>query len=141
MPAPTSPITPTSRTTSSHVASRDATGRSSDVSWCSLRDVVKPDRAGRERVGELALHRREVVVGGLLVEGALAHRRRAQRRVADVGGVVDPLREPVDRVEVLGERLPAPLDAGGERARVDVLGPLEVAHDERAGVGRAPARG
>ena len=42
MPVPTDPMTPTSSTTSSHDARRDATGRSSEVSWCSLRDVEKP---------------------------------------------------------------------------------------------------
>ena len=33
MPAPVSPMTPTSASTSSHVASREATGRSSAVWW------------------------------------------------------------------------------------------------------------
>ena len=42
MPAPRSPIVPTSCATSSHDARRDATGRLSDVSWCSLRDVENP---------------------------------------------------------------------------------------------------
>ena len=93
MPAPTSAITPTSSHSSSHDARRDATGRSSDVSWCSLRDVVKPDRAGRAATSaSCARIARQVVVGRLLLERALAHRPRAQRRVADVGGVVDALR-------------------------------------------------
>ena len=42
MPVPASAITPTSSHSSDHAASRDATGRSSLVSWCSLRDVVSP---------------------------------------------------------------------------------------------------
>ena len=41
-PVPASAITPTSSHSSDHAARRDATGRSSDVSWCSLRDVVSP---------------------------------------------------------------------------------------------------
>ncbi len=41
-----------------------------------------------------------------------------------------PLGRPVDGVEVLGEGLPAPVDAGGQGGRVDVLGPLEVAHHQ-----------
>ena len=101
-----------------------------------LREVVNPIAPAAQRVVELARHQREVVVGRGLVERALAHRPRAQRRVPDVGRVVDRLRQPVDGVEVLGERLPAPLDAGRERARVDVLGALEVAHHERARVVR-----
>ena len=92
MPVPASAITPTSSHSSSHAASRDATGRSSDVSWCSLRDVVSPIAPAAQRVGELSLHQREVVVGRLLLEGALPHRPRAQRRVPDVGRVVDRLR-------------------------------------------------
>ena len=71
----------------------------------------EPDRTGLHRVAQLALHERELVVGRARVEGALAHHVRAQRRVADLRGVVDALRPPVDRVEVLGEGLPLPVDA------------------------------
>ncbi len=46
-----------------------------------------------------------------------------------------PLARPVDGVEVLGEGLEAPVDARRQRGRVDVLGPLEVAHHERPLVG------
>ena len=42
MPAFRSPITPTSRRTSSQVATRLATGRPSGVSWAGEREVVKP---------------------------------------------------------------------------------------------------
>ncbi|MEZ5234410.1 MAG: hypothetical protein R2749_17135 [Acidimicrobiales bacterium] len=42
MPPPRSPITDTSRSTSFQSATREATGRSSDVSWLLVRDVVKP---------------------------------------------------------------------------------------------------
>ena len=40
-------MTPTSRQSSSHEAMRDATGRLSDVSWCSLREVVRPTAPAR----------------------------------------------------------------------------------------------
>ena len=53
----------------------------------------EPDRPRAQRVGELRLHQREVVGGRLLLEGALAHRPRAQRRVTDVRRVVDGLRQ------------------------------------------------
>ncbi len=42
MPVPSEPITSTRAATSSHDARREATGRSSEVSWCSLRDVENP---------------------------------------------------------------------------------------------------
>ena len=42
MPAFSSPMAPTSRRTSAHVASRLATGRPSGVSWMGERVVVKP---------------------------------------------------------------------------------------------------
>src|SRR5207249_4180003 len=42
IPAFISPITPPSRRTSPHVASRLATGRPSGVSWIGEREVVKP---------------------------------------------------------------------------------------------------
>src|SRR2546425_1283993 len=51
-----------------------------------------------ERVGQLALHHRQVLGGGRLGEGALAHGVGAQRRVADVARVVDPLRPAGDGV-------------------------------------------
>ena len=81
-------------------------------------------RAGCERVAQLLFHGGEVVVVGLVDEGALPHRERPQRRVPDVGRVVDALREPVDRVEVFGERGPRPVDprhhpAGGSRTGID----------------------
>ncbi len=42
MPAFISPMAPTSRRTSSHAATRLATGRPSGVSWLGEREVVKP---------------------------------------------------------------------------------------------------
>ena len=71
-------------------------------------DGREADGAGAQRVAQLARHRREVVLGGLLLEGALAHGPGAQRGVADVAGVVDALGQPLERVEVLGEGLPGP---------------------------------
>ena len=53
----------------------------------------EPIRAGLQGIGQLGLHRGEVVVGGLFLEGTLAHHVGPQRRVADVRRVVDSLRE------------------------------------------------
>ena len=98
------------------------------------------DGARPQRVGQLAHHEGQVVVGGLLLERPLAHGPGAQGRVADVGGEVDALGQPVDGVEVLGERLEAPVDPRGQGGRVDVLGPLEVADHQVPFVGRTGAR-
>ncbi len=99
------------------------------------------DGPGPEGVGQLALHDDQVVVGGLLLEGPLAHGPGPQGGVPDVGGEVDALVEPVDGVEVLGEGLEAPVDTGGQGGRVDVLGPLEVAHHEGPLVRSGPGPG
>ena len=91
----------------------------------------KADRARADRIAHLALHRFEVVRRGLLRERPLAHHVSAQRGMAHVGGVVDALGRAVDRVEVLREGLPRPLDPGLHRLGRDVLGALEVAHHQQ----------
>ena len=57
---------------------------------------------------------------GVLV-GAVAHDVRAQRRVRHVRPDIERAGHAVERVEVLGERLPVPADPFGERAAGDVL--------------------
>ena len=52
---------------------------------------------------------------------ALAHHVRAHRRVRHVRPDVDRARHALERVEVLGERLPVPVDPLGERGAGDVL--------------------
>ena len=63
------------------------------------------DRAG-ECASKLALHRFEVVVVGSVLERALAHHIGPERRMPDVDGGVDPLRRPIEHLEVLREALP-----------------------------------
>ena len=87
-------------------------------------------RTGANRVAQLALHRFQVVGRGLLLECALSHRERAQRRVTDVAAVVDALGQTLDGVEVLGEGRPGPVDALFHGLGRDVFGALQVAHDE-----------
>ena len=70
----------------------------------------EPVGPGPQGILQLGRHGFEIVRTGLLVEGALAHDERAQRRVPDVGGVVDALGLSLDRVEVPGERRPGPVD-------------------------------
>ena len=75
------------------------------------------ERPGVEALADDRGHGLDVVGGGGLVAGAaLAHHVGAHRAVGDLGGHVDRLRDPVDRVEVLREALPGPVDAVGEGA-------------------------
>ena len=90
----------------------------------------QPERAGPDRVFEVAAHGGHVVVGPRLLEGALAHHVRPQRRVTHVPGVVDALLDPLDGVEIVGEGLPLPADPLQHGFPGDVLGPLETAHDQ-----------
>ncbi len=90
------------------------------------------DGPGVQGVAQLALHGRQVVGRRRLLERPRAHDERAQRRVADVRRVVDRLGQSVDRVEVAAVAVPRPRDAGGHGLAGDVLGALQVAHDELA---------
>ena len=88
----------------------------------------EPERTGADRLVDEVAHRRDVVVGRDLVAGrglrrqaALAHHVVAQRAVADHPAVVDALREPVDRAEVLAVGGPVPREAVEDRVAGDVL--------------------
>ena len=80
------------------------------------------ERARADGLGDDLRHRRDVLGRGELVGGAaLAHHVGADGRVRDLAGEVDRVRRLLERVEVLREGLPGPLDAlvhGGAR---DVL--------------------
>ena len=83
----------------------------------------------------------DVVGGRRLVRGAaLAHHVGAQRAVGHLRAEVDRVRPPLERVEVLGEALPLPLDALVQGRAGDVLHALhQVDQAARAAPG-APAR-
>ena len=66
-----------------------------------------------------------------------AHDVRAQRRVADIGGVVDRFRQLVDDVHVLAERRPVPGDRSADGFGGDVFGADDVAQNHVALLGRA----
>ena len=93
------------------------------------------DCARLEGVRQLACHESQVVGCGLLLERPFAHGPGPQGGVPDIGGEVDALREAIDGVEIFGERLEAPVDPLGQRHRVDVLGPLEIADHQGPLVG------
>ncbi len=67
-------------------------------------------------------HRGDVVRGGLLVIGAaVAHHVQAQRAVRDLHGDVDVVRDRVDGVEELAERVPVPPQTLVQRGARNVL--------------------
>ena len=78
-------------------------------------------------------------VGRFVGRAPLPHRVRAHRAVRHLHADVDRERAAVERVEVLGERLPAPVDALGQRGAGDVLDALHQA-DEPLLVARAHRR-
>ena len=70
-------------------------------------------------------HPRDVFRGrGLVAGAALTHHVRAHCPVRHLGRDIERSRHPVERVEVVGESLPAPLDALRERGAGDVLDAL-----------------
>ena len=78
------------------------------------------------------------LVGGRRALVAAEH-EQPQRRVADEGADVEPLRSCVDGRQVLGERLEAPVDARLQRLRRHALDVLERAHDRCRGARAASA--
>jgi hypothetical protein len=70
--------------------------------WCCMKSARGTVKATR------GVHRRELVVGRLAFEGLLAHGEGAQRRMPDVGGVVDSILQPVERCEIFRKRFPPP---------------------------------
>ena len=127
-----SPRTATRWRTSSHEASRDATGRSSDVWWCWVREVVNPIAPAMSAARSFCRHRREVVVGRLLPRTPAPPWRKCAARCGRCWRrVVDPLGQPVDGVEVFGERGPRPVDARVHGGPGHVLGSLQAADHQQ----------
>ena len=111
------------------------------VRWTSVREVAKPSAPGVERLADERGHRVELVVGRRLrvVGAAVAHDVGAQRGVGDVRADVDACAAcALERVEVLGERLPVPREALGQRGAGDVLDAFEQADQPVVAVGARP---
>ena len=89
------------------------------------------ERTGLQRLARHAAHRVDVVGGGLLaVDRALAHHVDAQRMVRHLRRDIDRARHAVQRVEVLREAFPVPLQAFRQRDAGDFLHRLHQA-DQR----------
>ncbi len=81
----------------------------------------KSHRAGAHRLLHRLHHARDVVLGRRFAQRPLAHHVHAQRRMADIGAVIQRLRQLLDRGQVFRERLPLPVDAGQHRLQRNVL--------------------
>ena len=82
------------------------------------------DRPRVQRLADEPAHFRDFVSGRRALGGFVAQHVRAQRRVADHDGDIQPGLLPLHRVEVLRERLEVPWNAGGQgvdRHSFDVL--------------------
>lgn len=89
--------------------------------------------SGRSRVHGFANesgHGRDLLVGGCATHGFVAHHEHAQRRVADVRGVVENRAASANRVEVVGERLELPRNSRVKRGRFHIFDLLHRANDE-----------
>ena len=95
------------------------------------------ERAGPDALAHDVGHGRDVLGSGRLVLGApLPHDVAPHRAVRHLGAQVHHVAAGVERVEELGERLPAPLDAVGQRGAGDVLDALHEADEPLVTVGR-----
>ena len=121
---------------SSSLAKVPGTGVPSSALWRLVRDVVNPSAPAAIALLHQRGHPRDVVGGrGLVARAALAHHVGAHRAVRDLRADVHHVRHRRDEVEVLGERLPAPAHALGERGAGDVLDALHERDEPLALVG------
>ena len=130
------PAAPTRRHQADNLFPRPQAGRHRSVVAGHVHAVTgggQSGRPGRHGLGHHPGHRVDLVVGRLVLVGPLAHHPGAHGRMADAGGVVDRLGHGVDGVEVLGERLEVPVDAGRHGGRGNVLGPFDAAHHQIPG--------
>ena len=83
------------------------------------------DGARPHRLRGQAPHGRRILLRSLLqAGGSLTHDVEAQRAVRELGAEIDVVGPPFDRVEILPEALPLPVDAFVEHCSGDVLHPL-----------------
>ena len=132
MPRGTTSNTPVPRSRStlasavSSASSANVPGTSSPrlVWWARMRDVETPSAPASIPARVIVDHGREVVGRRDAGTGARAHHVGAHRRVRHVRADVDHAGAPRERVEILGERLPLPVDALPQRGAGDVLDAL-----------------
>lgn len=92
----------------------------------------QPGRAVEQRLAQQGLHLPLVVrAGGFAAGGALAHHVQAQAVVRHQGHEVQAVRHGVQRAAVVGERLPVPAQALGQRRSGDLLDPFHQVDQHR----------
>ena len=125
---------------SSVPARSDGVGSPLAVRWFRVREVEKPMAPSRMASVARRAHGGAVLRRRLLQPGGpLAHDVEAQRAVGELRAQVDVVRAPLDRVEVLAEALPGPVDALVEHGARDVLDPFHERDEARVRV--RPHRG
>ena len=94
------------------------------------------DRSGAHGLGGQRAHGGSVLGGGILQPGRpLAHHVEAQRAVGKLCAQVDVVRAPLDRVEILAEALPGPVDPLVEHRSGNVLDPFHQRDEPWVGIG------
>ena len=106
-------------------ARSDGVGSPLAVRWFSVREVENPMAPSRR--ASVARPRMAAMSSGVAVLQSgrpLAHDVEAQRAVGELRAEVDVVRTPLDRVEVLAEGLPRPVDPLVEHRARNVLDAL-----------------
>ena len=90
----------------------------------------KAHRTGPHRFLGQPAHALNFFLARFVLERARAHYVSAQRRVAQVTGVIDALGQAVHDIQIVGEGFPPPVDAGEHCFAGDVFGAFEIAEHE-----------
>ena len=99
------------------------------------------ERAGAHRLGRQRAHLRDLVRRRLLeLRGALAHDEHAQRAVRQLGAEIDVARPRLQRVEILAERFPLPVQPLVAARRRECPRRLPSARSGAGGPRPSPAR-
>ena len=118
-----------------HRLAVDGAGARSCATWRSRARRRRSPRATMPAIAAMSSARRRLVA-----RAALAHHVGAHRAVRHLRADVERERRGVERVEVLGEGLPLPVDALVQRGAGDVLDALHQLDEPVAPLGRRPAR-
>ena len=127
-------ITPTNARTSSHEASREATGRSSEVWWCTMRDVENPIAPARNDSSSWRhmSSRSSSLAWSVNARSPMAQVRRAEWPTLAAKLMPFGRRSTASRYSGNVSKLQS---IPGRARRVDVLGPLKVPYNELACIG------
>ena len=111
-----------SRSSSASVAARDGTGWPSPSLWVGARDVERPIAPSARAECSAASMPGQLLVGGFVADGVVAHHRPPEGGVADQKAGVDP-DVPVEPGQPLTEGSPRPVQPGLEGGEGHALHP------------------